>query len=192
MIHSMGLKADGTVVCWGGNSYGQCTVPAPNQDFVAIAAGGIHSMGLKSDGTVVCWGHNGYGQCDVPAPNSLFTAIDAGGEFSAGVRWDLTSVGDDEVLSPEPVVCSVSPNPFSTSVCITFVSPAILGAKLEIFDTAGRSVRSMELGNIQCGSHSLIWNGLSDQGVMLPSGIYILSLGGNGSNRLNARLVLVR
>lgn len=149
-------------------------------------------MGLKSDGTVVCWGHNGYGQCDVPSPNSLFTAIDAGGEFSAGARWDLTGVGEEGGFSPEPVLCSVCPNPFSTSVIVTFQSQAMPGARVGIFDTAGRSVRSMSLGDIQSGSHSLIWNGLNDQGAMLPSGIYILSLSGNGSNRLNTRLVLVR
>jgi hypothetical protein len=31
--HSLGLKEDGTVVAWGTNADGQCTVPAPNADF---------------------------------------------------------------------------------------------------------------------------------------------------------------
>ena len=54
--HSLGLKADGSIVAWGSNDYGQCNVPAPNRDFVAVAAGYRHSLGLKSDGSIVAWG----------------------------------------------------------------------------------------------------------------------------------------
>ena len=55
-VHSLGLKSDGTIVAWGHNGSGQCNVPAPNADFVAVAGGGYHSLGLKSDGTIVAWG----------------------------------------------------------------------------------------------------------------------------------------
>ena len=39
-LHSLGLKADGSVVAWGYNFAGPCNVPAPNTGFVAVAAGG--------------------------------------------------------------------------------------------------------------------------------------------------------
>jgi len=47
--HSLGLRADGSVVAWGsnadedGNHAGQCDVPEPNTGFVAVAAGGYHT-----------------------------------------------------------------------------------------------------------------------------------------------------
>ena len=47
-IHSLGLNADGTIVAWGWNLYGQCDVPAPNSGFVAVG-GFDHSLGLKAD-----------------------------------------------------------------------------------------------------------------------------------------------
>ena len=47
-LHSLGLKADGTIVAWGWNDYGQCNIPEPNEGFVAVAAGAGHSLGLKS------------------------------------------------------------------------------------------------------------------------------------------------
>jgi Regulator of chromosome condensation (RCC1) repeat len=48
-FHTVGLKSDGSVTAFGENIYGQCLVPTPNADFVAVAAGGYHSLGLKSN-----------------------------------------------------------------------------------------------------------------------------------------------
>ena len=47
--HNLGLKADGSIVAWGYNSHGQCSIPEPNSGFVAIAAGGNHSLAIRSD-----------------------------------------------------------------------------------------------------------------------------------------------
>ena len=67
IAHGLGTDAfcqtnSGTVVAWGWNPYGQCTVPAPNSGFIAIAAGSGYSLGLKSDGTIVAWGSNSNGE----------------------------------------------------------------------------------------------------------------------------------
>ncbi len=57
--HSLGLKADGSIVAWRDNDFDQCNVPMPNTGFVAVAGGYLHSLGLKAsygdlncDGTV--------------------------------------------------------------------------------------------------------------------------------------------
>ena len=62
--HTVGLKADGTVVAVGYNLYGQCDVDGWT-DIVAVSAGDFHTVGLKADGTVVAVGSNLSGQCDV-------------------------------------------------------------------------------------------------------------------------------
>jgi hypothetical protein len=85
-------ETSGAVSAWGYNGYGQCDVPAPNSDFVAVAADAEHSLGLKSDGTVVAWGSNHYGECDVPAPNSDFVAVSGGDWHSLGLKSDGTVV----------------------------------------------------------------------------------------------------
>jgi hypothetical protein len=95
------------VVAWGLNNYGQCDVPAPNSDYVAIASGQWHSLGLKSDGTIIAWGLNWAGQCDVPAPNEDFVAVAGGGASSLGLKsdgsivaWGWNEYGQCDV--PEP------------------------------------------------------------------------------------------
>ena len=62
--HTVGLKADGTVVATGDNEDGKCDVSGW-KDIIAISAGDSHTVGLKKDGTVVATGSNRYEQCDV-------------------------------------------------------------------------------------------------------------------------------
>lgn len=112
--HNLALKADGSVVAWGGNQTGQCDVPEPNSDFVTVAARGHKSAGLKSDGTVVTWG--GFiadGEDDPPydppsaEENHDFVEISIGGSHSVGLRSDgsIHAWGDnyyEQCDVPEP------------------------------------------------------------------------------------------
>ena len=60
--HALVLKADGTVVAWGGNNEGQCNVPAGLGGVVQVSAGSMHSVAVKADGKIVGWGSNSYQQ----------------------------------------------------------------------------------------------------------------------------------
>ena len=63
--HSMGLREDGTVQCWGSNNFGQAPQEVHGSNgrkFIQIASGAYHSIGLREDGTVQCWGRNNSGQ----------------------------------------------------------------------------------------------------------------------------------
>ena len=82
------LKNDGTVVCWGNNSYGQCLGTDENGNPITddpkgesvkilgqklgnitkLALGNRHVLALKSDGTIVYWGQSPTGpSIDQPA-----------------------------------------------------------------------------------------------------------------------------
>jgi alpha-tubulin suppressor-like RCC1 family protein len=117
-IHSLALKADGTVWGWGSNSFGQlglgytsltgcyCEL-APLQvtglsNIVAITSGNFHSLALAADSTVWAWGNNMYGQIgngatssnglDTPVQLSLtgIVAIAAGQNHSYALKSDGT------------------------------------------------------------------------------------------------------
>ena len=80
--HSLALKADGTVVGWGENYYGESTIPAGLANVVAIAAGYNHSLALKADGTVVGWGENYSGQTNGVLAGSNVVTIAGGFDHS--------------------------------------------------------------------------------------------------------------
>ncbi len=68
--HACGLKTDGRIACWGGDSYGQAT--PPSGEFTQVACGHAFSCGLEPDGTVLCWGdEGGWGSGEGPAPVAL-------------------------------------------------------------------------------------------------------------------------
>ena len=89
--HCLGLKADGTVVAWGGNNgLGQRDVPYGLDNVVAIACGDDHSLALRSDGTVVAWGDDSSGQTDVPYGLKNVVAIAGGDTHSLALKSDGT------------------------------------------------------------------------------------------------------
>src|SRR3989475_8829922 len=72
-FHTCALLQDGTVRCWGQNTFGQLGNGSILNSFtpvtvsgittaVAVSAGGWHTCALLHDGTVRCWGRNEDGQ----------------------------------------------------------------------------------------------------------------------------------
>ena len=93
--HTVGLKADGTVVAVGDNDNGQCDVDGWT-DIVAVSAGDSHTVGLKANGTVVAVGDNDNGQCGVDGWTDI-VAVSAGYSHTVGLKADGTvvAVGDN-------------------------------------------------------------------------------------------------
>ena len=88
--HTVGLKAGGTVVAAGNNSFGQCDVGSWT-GIVAVSAGEDHTVALRADGTVVAVGNNDCGQCDVSGWTDII-AVSAGSYNTVGLKSDGTVV----------------------------------------------------------------------------------------------------
>ncbi len=65
LMHTCGLDPDGTVICWGDDSYGQSS--APEGRFTSVEAGGYHSCGIRGSGELECWGWDYFGQATPPS-----------------------------------------------------------------------------------------------------------------------------
>jgi alpha-tubulin suppressor-like RCC1 family protein len=105
-FHSCGIRADGTVSCWGhGTNTSSCaTYPyhcgqsiPPAGQFVDIAAGNyFFTCGIRADQTLACWGAGSpgswnwphYGQSTPPA--GTFTSVAAGESHACAIRTDGT------------------------------------------------------------------------------------------------------
>ncbi|HSW56945.1 MAG TPA: hypothetical protein VLH15_00925 [Dehalococcoidales bacterium] len=88
--HTVGLKADGTVVAVGDNDYDQCNVDGWT-GIIQVAAGAYHTVGLKADGTVVAVGNNRSGQCNVGSWTDIIQ-VAAGYGHTVGLKADGTVV----------------------------------------------------------------------------------------------------
>jgi outer membrane protein assembly factor BamB len=86
-------RAEGVVVAWGQNNWGQTAVPEGLSNVVAMAAGSTHNLALKSDGTVVGWGAANFGKTTPPAGLSNVVAVAAGDSHSLALKYDGTVAG---------------------------------------------------------------------------------------------------
>lgn len=86
----LGLKADGTVVAVGNNSYFGNHV-SDWRNIVSVSAGNAHAVGLRSDGTVVTQGVNADGRCNVNGWKDI-VAVSAGEKHTVGLKKDGTVV----------------------------------------------------------------------------------------------------
>jgi len=59
---------------------------------------------------------------------------------------------------------------------IAFATSRAGALRIDMFDVAGRRVRSLLGGEVSPGSHALQWDGRSDGGGALPAGLYLMRL----------------
>ncbi|MBN1425661.1 hypothetical protein JXA88_13985 [Candidatus Fermentibacteria bacterium] len=62
---------------------------------------------------------------------------------------------------------------------------------VSVFDLGGRRVRIVAASPLPEGTHRLVWDGLDDRGLRVPSGTYVCSAEA-GDARASARVVLIR
>ncbi len=83
------------------------------------------------------------------------------------------------------------PNPCNPRVSIPFELEADTGLKLSIHDASGRRVATLTDRTWLAGQHMLSWNGRTDGGEALPSGLYLVRLASNDNVRMR-KLVLLQ
>ena len=83
------------------------------------------------------------------------------------------------------------PSPVRAQSSIRFTIPREAETRLEVFDGAGRLVRTLLRQRLGAGSHSAAWDGRDGAGRAVPAGVYHCRLV-NGEAGRTARLVVVR
>jgi hypothetical protein len=83
------------------------------------------------------------------------------------------------------------PNPFNPTTTIAFDLRRDGAARLEVFSTRGRLVRTLFDGRLGAGAHGLVWDGRDDGGRLQASGVYFYRLRADGIEQTQ-RMTLVR
>lgn len=82
-----------------------------------------------------------------------------------------TSVTGDEIL--RLALSPGRPNPFTVTTALTLSVPRPDEALVEVYDVAGRKVRTLRAGRLASGEHLIDWNGRDDRGKPVASGVYL-------------------
>jgi hypothetical protein len=83
------------------------------------------------------------------------------------------------------------PNPFNPTTTIQYSNPARGKIVLEIFNVLGQKVASLVNDEQEAGSHSIVWNGRTDHGSAVASGVYFYRLVA-GKNVQTRAMVLLK
>jgi len=134
----------------------------------------------------------------VPDPASLVSAVadttflDFMGSGSSFYRLAAVDIhgneGPDVLLSPAAVsgiglgvpavlaIEGIAPNPFNPATTVSFNVRRAGPVRLEIYDIAGRHVRTLVDGWSPAGPRQAMWRGFDDNGRAVSSGAYLARL----------------
>lgn len=128
---------------------------------------------------------------DTPGVVPYFCIPHCGLAMNGSVTVENPASASDETSGRAGLSLSVSPNPFNPRATIAFELSGSEPFLLEIYDAAGRLIATLVDEELAAGSHAVVWDGRSDQGTEVPSGIYYArSISERGA--ATARLILVQ
>ncbi len=97
----------------------------------------------------------------------------------------------DSNLPKEISLSQNYPNPFNPTTNISYSLPVNSDVSLEVFNIKGEKVRTLVNGNVSAGTHDVTWNGISDNGSKVSSGVYFYRLNANGESVVR-RMTIVK
>jgi flagellar hook assembly protein FlgD len=68
------------------------------------------------------------------------------------------------------------PNPFNPSTAIPFEISENAFVTLEVYDVLGREIQTLINQDLSAGAYTVRWDGQSDIGLPVPSGMYFVRL----------------
>ncbi|UCH85190.1 MAG: FG-GAP repeat protein, partial [Candidatus Latescibacterota bacterium] len=84
--------------------------------------------------------------------------------------------GGIAVPDAQSLISRVAPNPFGTTIQLTYTLPGRGHVRLAVFNAAGQEVAVLNVGDEEAGPHTVDWNGRGARGTRLPSGVYFVQL----------------
>jgi hypothetical protein len=103
----------------------------------------------------------------------------------------LAPTGFDDALAPGAFILAQNfPNPFNPSTVIAFTLPRPAPMRLEVYDAAGRRIRTLASEHMSAGPRSVVWDGRDNAGRLVASGVYFCRLSA-GDLRATKKMILL-
>ena len=106
------------------------------------------------------------------------------------VSCEVTTIPDSENRLEEAKLNPNVPNPFNPDTKISFALDKRSDVRIALYDLAGRQVRTLVSGNLDAGTHDVMWDGRDDRDRLVSSGVYFYELQ-IGGRRLESRKALL-
>lgn len=105
---------------------------------------------------------------------------------TVGIEAESRSIFEDFLLSQN------FPNPFNPTTTIAFTSSRAANLRLAVYDVAGRFIAELLNERKSAGYHQVVWNGKTDAGKQVGSGVYFYRLEVNGSLAGSRKMLLLK
>ena len=101
------------------------------------------------------------------------------------------AVRDGDAVAGKLAIVSIAPNPVRERASIRFSLPRRADVRLEVYDIAGKRVRTLATGVLDGGSYTETWKGNDELGAPVDAGTYIIRLRAGG-HTASGKIVVVR
>jgi hypothetical protein len=105
-----------------------------------------------------------------------FTPFFTPGSVDVKFPTDVLEIVDDGKLPVDYGLRQNYPNPFNPTTTIEFALPRAGSVHLDVYNILGQNVKSLVNQRLPAGTHQMTFNGRSDSGSPLASGIYFYRL----------------
>ncbi len=128
-----------------------------------------------------------------PAINSdLHDNVDLTRYHFEDIGWfDQRVTATPDIPAARTALLGNHPNPFNPKTTIRFQLARSGEVRLDIFDASGRLVRHLTRETMDAGPHAVQWDGRSDEGETVASGVYHYRLQA-GNDVVSDRMVLLK
>ena len=117
--------------------------------------------------------------------------MDGNGSFHGPVRVLCTQLDTDVEIPPLDQITgiqSIYPNPGHHQTIKIYLERD-QGISMDIYNLKGQKVKTIYRGGISMGQHNLDWDGTSDLGLDLPSGVYFVTFSSASGKTLAKRKI---
>lgn len=166
------------------NSSGVVLDPYPVSISPSVTAPAVADIDLDGDDEIVMGTETGVTVIDhkTPRGQGVYWNLFRGNPNRTGFHGDCyLSVAEKAVMRSR--IFTVHPNPFLSSLLISFTTPAQSRTEVVVYDITGRVIRSIPVSR---GQLEVAWNGKNNHDKEVPSGIYFLALtsGADGERKI--------